>query len=144
MTCSWWGPIYFCVLLILIPGTFWQRKYKNIKGCVRYTAGITGTGHFGKFGTSIPVPDTCVTSVHQYRYRTLRWVRYGINTGTPGTGKDVCTGLVNGIGTTSMPVCRYRIKVWYDINPVPPHFDIKIRLLVMRSDSELQIFTFRS
>ena len=33
-----------------------------------------GTGHFVNFGTtSIPVPDTSVTSVrHQYRYRTLR------------------------------------------------------------------------
>ena len=44
----------------------------------------TGTGNFGKFGTSIPVqvvlvytfvpvPNTSVSSVHvQYRYRTLR------------------------------------------------------------------------
>ena len=32
----------------------------------------TGTGHFGNFGTtSIPVPDTLVTSVrHPYRHRT--------------------------------------------------------------------------
>ena len=29
-----------------------------------YTAGITGTGHFGNFGTtSIPVPQTSVSSV---------------------------------------------------------------------------------
>ena len=40
----------------------------------RDTAGITGTGHFGKFGTtSRLVPDTWVSSVrHQYRYRSLR------------------------------------------------------------------------
>ena len=46
----------------------------------RYDINI-GTGHFGKFGTtSIPVPDTSVSSVrHQYRYRTLRYVRYDIN-----------------------------------------------------------------
>ena len=33
-----------------------------------YTAGITGTRHFGKLGTTtIPVPDTLVSSVsHQY------------------------------------------------------------------------------
>ena len=60
-------------------GTFWTA-YKR---CVRHgtyrgippvsTAGITGTGRFGNFGTSIPVPDTSVSSVrYQYRYRTLR------------------------------------------------------------------------
>ena len=55
-----------------------------MQGCVRYgtyrdvtavyTAGITGTGHLGKFGTaSIPVPEISVSSVrHQYRYRKLR------------------------------------------------------------------------
>ena len=64
---------------------------------------LTGTGHFGKFGTtSIPVPDTPESSVHQYRYRTLQ-VRY-INTGTSGTGMDFCTGAGTGIGTTSIPV----------------------------------------
>ena len=77
-----------------------------------YTAGITGTGHCGKFSTaSIPVPETSVSSVrHQYRYRRLRQVRYDINTGTGHCGK---------FGTTSIPVpetsvssvrhqCRYR------------------------------------
>ena len=56
-----------------------------LQGCVRpgtyrgtppvYTAGITGTGHFGNFGTtSIPVPDTSVSSVRcQYRYQTPRY-----------------------------------------------------------------------
>ena len=64
----------------------------------------------GKFGTSsILVRDTLVSSVqhqyvaldtsvssvgHQYRYRTLRQVRYDINTGTSGTGIDVYTGFV--------------------------------------------------
>ena len=35
----------------------------------------TVTGHFGKFGTtSIPVPDTSVSSVqHPYRYRAYRY-----------------------------------------------------------------------
>ena len=54
-----------------------------VQGCVRYgtyrgvppvyTAGITGTGLFFKFGTtSVPAPDTSVSSVrHQYRYRKL-------------------------------------------------------------------------
>ena len=77
-----------------------------LQGCVRYgtyrgipavyTAGITGTRHFCKFGTtSIPVPDTSVTSVrHQFRYRTFRYVRY-INTGT---------GHFGNFSTTSIPV----------------------------------------
>ena len=88
------------------------------QGCVRYgtyrgippvhTASITGNGHFGKFGTtSIPVPDSSVTSVRygyryrryryrpSYRYRTNRQVRYDINTGTGHFGK---------LGTASIPV----------------------------------------
>ena len=48
--------------------------------------------------TFIPVPNTWVFSVqHQYRYRTLRWVRYDINTGTGNFGE---------LGTTSQPVPR--------------------------------------
>ena len=78
----------------------------NYQGCVRYgtyrgipavyTVGITGTGHFGKFGTtSISVPDTSVCSVrHQYRHRTLRYVRSDINTGTENTGTVPNTPLV--------------------------------------------------
>ena len=65
-------------------GTGYLRKFgtKSISvGLVRHH---TGTGHFGKFGTVrihvppvpvqtfIPVQDTLVISVHQYRYRTLR------------------------------------------------------------------------
>ena len=86
------------------------------QGCVRYgtyrgisavyTGGITGTGPFGKFGTSIPVPDTSVSSVrHQYRYRTLRKVRYDMDTGTTGTGTglDASTGHFGNFGT-SIPV----------------------------------------
>ena len=58
--------------------------YVYLHGCVRYgtyrgippvyAAGVTGTGHFGKFGTtSLPVPNTSVSSVrHQYRYHTTR------------------------------------------------------------------------
>ena len=65
-----------------------------------------GTEHFGKFGTTaIPVPDTSVSSVrYQYRYRALGQVRYDINTGTSGTGMDVCTEVGTGIGTISTPV----------------------------------------
>ena len=68
----------------------------------------TSTGYFGNFGTTwvpvppvpvqtfIPVPETSVTSVrHQYRYRTLRYVRYDINTGA---------GHFGNFGTTSIPV----------------------------------------
>ena len=57
----------------------------------------TGTGHFGKFGTtSTPVPDTSVSSVaHQYRYRTLRLVRYDTDTGTAGTATDFHAGTVH-------------------------------------------------
>ena len=74
------------------------------QGCVRcgtcrgvplvYTAGITGTGHFGTFGTTpVLVSDTLVSSGRygyrhrryryrlSYRYRTLRKVPYDINTG---------------------------------------------------------------
>ena len=46
----------------------------SVRYVPRHTAGITGTGHFGKFGTtSIPVPDISVSSVrHSYRYQTIR------------------------------------------------------------------------
>ena len=73
-----------------------------------YTTGITGTGHFGNFGTtSIPVPDKSVNSVrHQYRYRTLRYVRYDMDAGTAGTGTGFHTGTgnVGKFGTASIPV----------------------------------------
>ena len=56
-----------------------------------YAAGICTqacTGAGTGIGTSIPVPDTSISSVrHQYRYRTLRKVRYDINTGTGHFGK---------------------------------------------------------
>ena len=71
-----------------------QYRYWTLRQ-VRY--GInTGTGHFGKFGTtSISVPDTSVCSVrHQYRHRTLRYVRSDINTGTENTGTVPNTPLV--------------------------------------------------
>ena len=91
---------------------------KYSQGCVRYgtyrgipavyTAGITGAGHFGKFRTiSIPVLDTSVSSVrYQYRYWTLRYVWYDINTGTAGTGTDfhTGTGYFGKFGTISIPV----------------------------------------
>ena len=80
------------------------------------TADITGTGHLGKFGTtSIPVPDTSVSSVeHQYRYLRYRYgrlyrswyrYRYNIDTGTRHFGKFskriYRTGHIGKIGTTS-------------------------------------------
>ena len=67
-----------------LPAVYQDVPAGILQGCVRYgtyrgvpavyTAGITGTGHFGKFGTaSIPVPETSVSSVrHQYRYQKLR------------------------------------------------------------------------
>ena len=72
---------------------------------------------------------------------------------------DVCTEVGTGIVTTSTPVPVTSINsvqhqpgtghfgkfgTTYGINPVPPQCDIKIRLILMRSDCELQIFTFRS
>ena len=64
--------------------------YKINTWYVDTTSIRTGTGHFGKFGTPIPVPDTSVRSVHQYRYtgdvctlyRILYRYRYNIDTGT--------------------------------------------------------------
>ena len=110
----------------------------------------TGSGHFGKFSMgSIPVPDTSVSLVrNQYRYRTLRQVRDDINTGTSGTGMDVSTGVGTGIPTTSIPVPdtsegsvkhnpvrgASSLRSVHQ-NPVPPHCDIKIRLILTRSDS---------
>ena len=46
----------------------------SVRYVSRHTAGISGTGQLGKFGTtSIPVPHNSVSSVrHQYRCRTLR------------------------------------------------------------------------
>ena len=99
----------------------------------------------------LPVLDTSASSVrHQYRYRT------DIHTGTGHFGK---------FGTTSTPVSpvpvwtsvpvfvpalvqyRYRYRtlrcVQYNINPVPPHSDMKIWLIFIRSDSESQTLTFR-
>ena len=129
------------MLRITCPGRVRRTahmKIENRQGCVRhgtyrgipqvYTAGITGTGQFSKFGkTSTPVPDASVSSVrHQYRYPTLRQVRYDTNAGTGHFGK---------FGTTRIPVpdtsaisvrhqYRYRIlrQVRYDINTGTGHF----------------------
>ena len=61
----------------------------NLQGCVRY-------GTYRGVPPVLPVPGTSVSSVrHQYRYRTLRYVRYNINTGT---------GHLGMFGTTSIPV----------------------------------------
>ena len=59
----------------------------------------TGTGHFGKFGkTSIPVPDTSVSSVrHQIPE---------VHIPVPGVPvwTSVCIQVGTGIGKTSTPV----------------------------------------
>ena len=48
---------------------------RQVRYVPRHTTGITGTEHFGKLcTTSIPVPDTSVSSVrHLYRYREYRY-----------------------------------------------------------------------
>ena len=90
-----------------------QYRYRTLRW-VRYDIN-TGTGHFGKFGTSIPVPDTSVSSVHgyryrryryrlSYRYRTLREFRYNINTGTGHFGKF---GTSIPLPVTSVSSVRY-------------------------------------
>ena len=86
-----------------------QRRVSSARYVPRHTAGITGTGHFGKFGTtSIPVPDAWVNSVrHQYQYRTLRQVRYDMDTGTAHFGK---------FGTISIPVPLVPVQTFI---PVP-------------------------
>ena len=104
---------YLSGLRTLLQGRVRYGTYRAIPPI--YTAGITGTGHFGNFGTSIPVPDTSVTSVrHQYRYLRYRhgrlyrsWYRYRYNmdTGTGHFGK-FCktypgTGHVGMSGTAS-------------------------------------------
>ena len=106
-----------------------------MQGCVQYcqyrdippvyTAGCTGTGHFGKFGTtSIPVPDTEVGSVqHQYRYRILRQVRYSINAGDPNIGNFGKTStLVPDISASSVRHQYHFGKfstIWISVPPVP-------------------------
>ena len=72
--------------------TLYGRKqhFKGVFGTVRTEA------YRRYIPPVLPVPDTSVSSVrHQYRYRTLRYVRYDINTGTGHFGK---------FGTTSIPV----------------------------------------
>ena len=127
-------PVFFFTFFFSWYFKVYLLNSIQTRGCsVRYapshTAGITGTWHFGKIGTtSIPVPDTSVSSVrfgkigmtsiryrtlrpvrsvrHQYRYRTLRQVRHDINTRT---------GHFDKFGTTSIPVSR--IPVPYRKHP---------------------------
>ena len=68
----------FVFILILVDnpkGTFLnsiQGRVRSVRYVPSHTAGITDTGHFGKFSTSVPVPDNSTTSVRrQYRYRIL-------------------------------------------------------------------------
>ena len=63
---------------------------------VRYVPRHTAGTYRRYIPPVLPVPATWVSSVrHQYRYRTLRKVRYNINTGTGHSGK---------FSTTSIPV----------------------------------------
>ena len=109
-----------------------QQNYSRVcpvRYVSRHTAGITGTGHFGKFGTTsipvppvpvqtfIPVPDTLVSSVeHQYRYRR-HFGKFGTTSiSVPGTlGKFGTTSNTGGTNTgtsgTAMDVCLY--PSWY-------------------------------
>ena len=60
---------------------------------------------------SIPVPDTSVSSVRpQYRYLTIREVRYDVNTGTRHCGKGILP-YTGGIYPTEV--------VWYGLNTLP-------------------------
>ena len=85
--------------------TFRGGRSENWRGCVRhgtyrgvpavYTTGITGTGHFGKFGTApTPVPETSVSSVRQ----------------------NTVTGNFVKFGTTSMPIPAVLVQTFV---PVP-------------------------
>ena len=109
-------PGQYRICSVHVPPVYVQFIYlrasgrRHFAGGIDYTAGTagtgigtgtgadfrTGTGRFGKFGTSIPVPETLSRSVrHQYRHRKLRCVRYDINTGT---------GHFGTFGTLSIPV----------------------------------------
>ena len=86
-----------------------QREVCSVRYVPKHTAGMTGTRHSGKFGTTlIPVPDTSVNSArHQYRYRTHRYALYDTNTGTRHFGKFM---------TTSIPVAYTSVKSRYDVD----------------------------
>ena len=157
---------YTRIIIFVLYEVFISPPHLIFQGCVRcgtyralYTTGITGTGRLGRFDTIyipippvpvqtfIPIPCTSVFSVqHQYRHGTLRHVRYNINTGTSGTGMDVCTGEGTCIGTTSIPVLdtsvtfkfftmstRYRThrSDRFDSNPVSSRCDIKLGFTLM-------------
>ena len=55
-----------------VHGLYRRYRYGSLCRCRYRYDNHTGTGHFGNVGTtSIPVPDTSVSSVrHPYRYRT--------------------------------------------------------------------------
>ena len=95
------------------------------QGCVRYgayrgippvdIAVITGTEHIPPV---VPVPDPSVSSVrHQYRYRTLRYVRYDVNTrtghfGNCGTSMPVPDASISAV-RYGYRYRRYRYKLSY-------------------------------
>ena len=74
----------------------------------------------------LPAPDTSVSSVHQYRYRTLRSGRYDINTGSGHFGKFSTTSIP--VPDTSISSVRHQYRyrtlryVRYDINTGTGHF----------------------
>ena len=83
----------------------WRKKKNYLSGCRReipdmlctYTAGI------GTHVCTVPVPVR-----HQYRYRTLWWVRSGINIGTGNFGKFGVTSIP--VPDTSVSSVRYRYR----------------------------------
>ena len=84
LSSSWRLCVYFFLFFCSVYNPTGTFRTADKGRCVRYgtyrvippvyTTGITGAKHVGEFGTtSIPVPDTSVSTVrHQYRYRTLR------------------------------------------------------------------------
>ena len=78
---------FFQLIIRRLP--FEQHTKKGVFGTVRTEA------YHRYIPPVLPVPDTSVSSVHQYRYRALRYLRYHINT---------ATGYFGNVGTTSIPV----------------------------------------
>ena len=52
-----------CVLETIYQVSIYVARVFSVRYVLRHTVGITGTGHFGKFGTLIQVPDTLDKSV---------------------------------------------------------------------------------
>jgi len=105
-----------------------------------YTTGTCGTGHIGMFGTAtIPVPETLVSSAwYQYRYRTIRYVRYDIHTDTVHFGK---------FDTIWIPVPDASVALSTTPKPVPDtsvssvRHPCRYRAYRLRTEHALDIFS---